>query len=112
MLRKDRLSPVVIYDDNMSTIPGSRFHKYYTNQACGLTQYYWLLYSQVIFDLEWESLSYSVSSHESVFSMDVLRCFNAEIVLGQLSFKQCADIYNFMHKYTQPPLPDRSSWLV
>ena len=99
MLRKDRPSPVVIYDDNMGTIPGSHFHKYCTNQACGLTQYYGYyttggISSQVIFDPEWETLPYFVSSRESVFSMDVLRRFNAEIILGQLSFKQCADVYN------------------
>ena len=117
MLRKNRPSPVVIYDDKMGTIPGSHFHKYCTNQACGLTQYYGYyttggISSQVIFDLEWETLPHFVSSHESVFSMDVLRRFNAEIILGQLSFKQCADVYNFVHKYTQPPLPDPSSRLV
>ena len=101
----------------MGTIPASHFHKYCINQACGLTQYngYYTtggLSSQVIFDLEWESLPYFVSSCESVFSMDVLRCFNAEIILGQLSFKQCVDAYNFVHKYAQPPLPDSSSRLV
>ena len=37
MLQKDRLSPVVIFDGNMGTIPCSRFHKYYTNQASRVT---------------------------------------------------------------------------
>ena len=109
MLWKDWPSPVVIYDNNMCMIPGSHFHKYCTNPACGLTQYnrYYTtggLSSKDIFDLEWESLPYFVSSRESVFSMDVRRQFNTEIILGQLSFKQCADVYNFGHKYAQPPL--------
>lgn len=114
VLRKDRPSPVVIYDDNIGTMPGSHFHKYCTNQACGLTQYYGYyttggLSSQVIFDPNWESLPYFVSSRESVFSMDALKRFSGEILLGQLSFKQCADVYNFLHKYTQQPLSHLSS---
>ena len=70
------------------------------------------LSSQVTFDLEWESLPYFVSSRESVFSMDMLSRFNAEIILGQLSFKQCADVYNFVQKYTQPPCTARSIFPV
>ena len=28
---------LVVYDDSMGMIPGSNFHKYCTNQPCGLT---------------------------------------------------------------------------
>ena len=50
-----------------------------------------------------------MSSKETAFSMDLLKRLDAEIVIGQLSYKQRADIYNhvlnsnsddqFYHKY-------------
>ena len=43
-------------------------------------------------------LPYIVSSIETAFSLPLLRRFNSEIVLGQVSFKQCAKVYNHMHQ--------------
>ena len=39
-LRKDRPSPVVVYDVVMGPLPGSHYHKYCTNRSCGFVQYY------------------------------------------------------------------------
>lgn len=104
MLRKDRPSSVFVYDKRMGTLPGSHFHKYCTNRSCTYVQYYGYYSSggesnQVYYNDNWESLPYFVSSRETVFSMTLLNQFNAEILFGQLSFKQCADIYNFLHNY-------------
>lgn len=104
-LRKDRPASIIVYDKDMGTLPGSHFHKCCTNQACGCTQYYGFYTtggssSEVIFNPDWASLPYFVSSRESVFSIELLKQFNAEIIIGQLSFKQCADVYNFLHEYT------------
>ena len=104
-LRKDRPSPVVIYHDDMGTIPGSHYHKYCTKPSCGFIQYYGYYtighgMSGVLFNTNWESLPYFVSSRETVLSMRLMQHFNANIVIGQLSFKQCADVYNFLHNYT------------
>ena len=104
-LRKERPSSVVIYDQQMGTIPGSHYHKTCTNRACSVTQFYGYTTagssSEVHFDRDWESLPYFVSSRESVFSMQLLRQFDSEILIGQMSFKQCADAYNYLHIYTQ-----------
>ena len=105
MLRKDRPSPVVVYHDDMGTIPGSHYHKYCTNPSCGFVQYYRYYtpghgVSGVVFNDDWESLTYSISSRETALSMRLLQRFDADIVIGQLSFKQCADVYNFLHNYT------------
>lgn len=105
LLRKDRPSPVVVYHDDMGTIPGSHYHKYCSNPACGFVQYYGYYtlghgMSGVLFNVNWESLEYFVSSRETVISMRLMHRFNADIVIGQLSFTQCADIYNFLHNYT------------
>ena len=40
-LRKDRPAPVVIYDDDMGTVPGTHFHKYCTSLSCAAL---WLLH--------------------------------------------------------------------
>ena len=98
-LRKDRPASVVVYDDNMGTIPGSHYHKVCTNRSCSYVQYYgyYTCGSTVHFNADWESLPYFVSSRETVFSITALKRFNSGILLGQLSFKQCADIYNHFH---------------
>lgn len=84
---------------------GSHFHKYCTNRSCGFTRYYGYYTTggsaaHVLYNHDWESLPYFVSSRETVFCMQLLRRVNAGILLGQQSFKQCADIYNFLHKYS------------
>jgi hypothetical protein len=103
-LREERPSSVVVYDE-MGTIPGLHYHKTCSNRACGTTQFYGYTTggnsSEVHFDPEWDSLPYFVSSRESVFSMQLLRQFHSEILIGQMSFKQCADAYNYLHLYTQ-----------
>lgn len=98
LLRKDRPAPLVIYDDRLGTVPGSHYHKYC---SCGFTQYYGYYTTggstEVHYNPNWESLPFFVSSRETAFSINLLKRFNAEILLGQLSFKQCADVYNYLH---------------
>lgn len=103
LLRKDRPSSVVIYDDIMGSLPGSHFHKYCTNPSCGCVQYYGYYTTrgsaQVFYNVDWESLPYFVSSRETVFSVKLLLRFHAEVIIGQQSFSQCAEVYNFLHNY-------------
>lgn len=103
-LRKDRTASVVIYDDSIGTIAGSHYHKACKNRTCGYTQYYGYYTlkgsTQVYANRDWECLPYFVSSRETVFSKLTMQRFETEILLGQLSFKQCAEIFNQMHKST------------
>ena len=105
LVRKDRPSPVIVYDDNLGSLHGSHYHKYCQNRSCSFTQYYGYYTLQrngsttVLYNSDWDSLDYFVSSRETVFSMTVLLKCKAEILIGQLSFKQCADLYNYIHKY-------------
>ena len=103
LVRKDRPASIVIYDDRMGTVHGTHFHKYCTNRACGCIHYYGYhtsvkasQCSQVIFENGWESLCYFVSSRETAFSLNLLKRFNSEILFGQMSFKQCAEVYNHL----------------
>jgi hypothetical protein len=104
-VRKDRPAKVTVYDDVMGSVPGTHFHKTCSNRACGMTQFYgYTTYGkspEVHFDADWESLPFFISSRESVFSMQQLRRFDSEIVIGHMSFKQCAESYNYLHCYTK-----------
>lgn len=101
LLRKDRPAQVIVYDYNNGSMPGSHYHKYCKNRSCGFTQYYGYYTnggsSNVYYNSDWMTLPYFVSSRETVFSMKLLEQFDGEIFIGQLSFKQCADLYNYLH---------------
>ena len=78
LVRKDRPASIVIYDDRMGTVHGTHFHKYCTNRACGHIHYYGYYTSgkasqcsKVIFEDDWESLRYFVSSRKTTFSLTV-----------------------------------------
>ena len=45
------------------------------------------------------SLPYFVSSQETGFEMSLLKKFDLELLIGQLSYKQKADIYNVYEGY-------------
>ena len=50
-------------------------------------------------DDDWGKLPYFVSTSKTGFSMVFLERFDAELLLGQVSYKQKSDIYNFYNKY-------------
>ena len=101
LLRKDRPAQVIVYDDTMGSVSGSHYHKYCKNRSCGFTQYYGYYTaggsSNVYYNSNWKSLFYFISSRETAFSMKLMEQFDAQIFIGQLSFKQCADLYNYLH---------------
>ena len=105
LLRKDRPAPMVLYDESQGTIPASHFHKNCSQRACTFTQYYGYYTTATVkscgalYNQDWESLPYFVASKETAFSTKLLRRLDAEIVIGQMSYKQRADIYNCVHDY-------------
>ena len=102
LVRKDRPSSIVVYDDYMGAVPGSHFHKYCPNRACGCTQFYgyYSVSGVNLFDPDWETLPYFVSSRETAFAVSLIKRFTSQILLGQMSFKQCADVYNHLHRFS------------
>lgn len=99
-VRKDRHSLVTIYDARLGSIPGAHFHKNCQNLNCRTIQYYgyYTAGGHVVFNSGWESLQYFSSSRDTFFSLDILQQADAHLLIGQLSFKQQADIYNYSHK--------------
>ena len=59
-LRKDRPASVVVYDENLGTVPGSHFHKICRNKLCGVTQYYGYLASSPVSFFSKKSLVHTV----------------------------------------------------
>lgn len=107
-LRKDRPASVVVYDENLGTVPGSHFHKICHNKRCGVTQYYGYYTighesSQVFYNAEWRDLRYFVSSSLTVFSMQMLKRIDSQVLIGQLSYKQIAKIFNHVHECYHNP---------
>ena len=51
----------------------------------------------MIYDPEWSLLSYIMSSRETAIAMEFLKRLDKEILIGQISYKQRADIYNAVH---------------
>ena len=99
-VRKDRHSSVTIYDARLGTIPGAHFHKIRQNLNCSVLQYYgyYTAEGNVVFNSGWESLQYFSSSRHTFFSLEILQQADAHVLIGHLSFKQKADIYNYSHK--------------
>ena len=97
-LRRDRPASITVYD-NLGPVPGSHFHKTFSNRTCNLKQYfgYYTIGSKTIFNANWRDLKYFVSSSLTTFSLSMLRRIDVEIVIGQLRYKQIADIFNQIH---------------
>ena len=102
-IRADRPSNVTVYDDNFGTMPGTHYTKYCRRRGCSFQQHYGYFScgdsSDVKFDDDWYTLSYFMSTRETAISMDMLQRLDKEILIGQVSYKQRAEIYNDVHGY-------------
>lgn len=101
-VRADRMSKVAIYDDSLGTISSTHYTKYCRKRGCSLQQHYGYYTegdaSKVKYDEDWYALSYFMSTRETAFSMNMLHRLDTEILIGQISYKQRADIYNDIHR--------------
>lgn len=74
-LRKDRHASVVVYDDSLGSVPGTHFHKTCTNKLCTMTQHYgyYTTGNSVLYNQNWSSLQYFVTSSLTAFSMNMVK---------------------------------------
>lgn len=101
-LRSDHSSRLTVYSSQFGSIPSKHYHKYCGKKGCKLLQYYGyttngdgcLHYSE-----NWSSLPYFISSQVTAFEMKFLNMYDTELLIGELSYKQKADIYNCYHGY-------------
>lgn len=107
LVRSDRPSFVTVYTDQMGTVPATHFRKYCQNnhKGCSFTQHYGFYMtgdnSILHFDSNWSKLPYFLCTAMTAFEVTFLDRFEVELFLGQITYKQKCDMYNFMHKYEQ-----------
>ena len=101
--RQDRAASAVIYHHNLGTIPAIHYTKYCRKKGCSYQQHYGYHSNAdsngIIYDSDCLSLPYFMSSRETAFDMELLNRFDVNILIGQISYRQAADIYNYYHGY-------------
>lgn len=101
-LRSDRPSRLTIYTESQGTVTATHYHKYCRNKGCKFVQYYGYHkpgngYS--CYNNNWISLPYFIPSQETGFEIAMLKKFDVELLIGQMSYHQKADIYNVANGY-------------
>lgn len=65
--------------------------------------------SVAYYDVDWMDHEYFVSTSEAAIEMNMLKKFDYELLLGQISYNQKAEIYNYSNGY--PVHPKKCSML-
>ena len=72
-------------------------------RGCNVTQFYGYFKEGekqgIIYDIDWKAHAYFLSSQETGFEMSMLRKFDVELLIGNISYKQKAEIYNVFNGY-------------
>ena len=99
-LRFDRPSHVAVYSETLGTVTGMHYHKTCKSRHCKVVQYYGYITdgskSGLKYDSDWADLPYFISSQETVFASLFLKKMDADLLIGQVSYRQKADIYNYI----------------
>ena len=105
LVRGDRPSFPVVYNEDIGTVLGTHFRKYCENQSkgCHFVQHYGFYTTDgidgIIYDDNYYTLPYFMSTSMTAFQTTILKGFTAQMLIGQLSYKQKAEIYNYCHGY-------------
>ena len=107
-IRSDRPSRMTIYTQSIGTVPATHFHKYCQNyhKGCHFVQFYGYYRSgsgEMYYNNSWMTLQYFILSQETGFEMKMLKNFDTELLIGQISYHQKAEIYNVTHGYDNKP---------
>ena len=96
-IRSDRSTAAIVYEHDLGKLSAIHYTKYCRKTGCSLQQlygYYSVDNKEVIYDNNALELPYFMCSRETGFSVSNLKRFDAECLLGQISYKQGAEIYN------------------
>lgn len=52
-----------------------------------------------MYDTDWQDNTYFISTQETGFELSMLQKFDVELLIGQVSYKQKATIYNITNGY-------------
>ena len=109
LVRGDRPSKITVYTETYGTVWGTHYRKFCSNfrKGCNFTQHYGYStdgnHSAYDYDLNWSTHQYFISTSETAFEINLLIKYDAEMLLGQISYSQKADIYNCHHGYPVQP---------
>jgi len=101
----DRPSFPMVYNEDTGTVQGTHFRKYCENQSkgCHFVQHYGFYSTDgidgIIYDDDYYTLPYFMSTSMTVFQGTILKHLTAQLLIGQISYKQKAEIYNYSHGY-------------
>ena len=115
LVRADRPSFPIVYTENYGTINSTHFRKYCQNHAigCHFTQHYEFamrgIESQIEYDADSLDLPYFLSSNMTGFQTSMLHHLTAEMLIGQMSYQQKADTYNYIHGYDHGMVKSKSA---
>ena len=99
----------MVYTESFGTVVGTHYHKFCQNfrKGCIFRQYYGYSsqgsQSLVYYDDECIEHEYFVSTSGMAFEMTMLKRFDVELLLGQISYSQKAEIYNYSNGYPVHP---------
>jgi Zn finger protein HypA/HybF involved in hydrogenase expression len=105
LLRSDRPSRVTIYTESEGTLLGSHYHKFCQNyrKGCSFTQYYGYCTtgekSVTTYEKDCDQLPYFISTSQTAFETELLKKFDVELLIGELSYQQKSNIYNYFNGY-------------
>ena len=108
-IKGDRASQLTVYTESLGTVIGTHYHKICQNfrKGCVFRQFYGYSsegsQSVTYYDSDWDSNDYFISSSETAFDLRMLRKFDAELLLGQVSYSQKSEIYNYSNGYPVQP---------
>lgn len=109
LIRNDRGSHIMVYTESFGTVVGTHYHKFCQKfwNGCSYRQYYGYSsqgsQSVVYYDEDWMDHEYFISTSETAIEMTMLKKFDCELLLGQISYNQKAEIYNYSNGYPVHP---------
>ena len=104
LIKADRPSKVTVYTDLFGTTNGTHYRKICRKfrAGCPFVQHYGHYCrggDLISYNEDFHSLEFFMSTRETAFEMALLRQLDAEVLIGQLSYKQRSEIYNVKHGY-------------
>ena len=109
---RDSIRKIVVSDDVHGTYIGCHYIKFCRNSTCKFRQYYGKHTTDVVelyYDQDWMDNDFFLSTQQTAFSMRLLRNFNSELLIGQISYNQKANIYNTIHGHNGRLMKTRSA---
>ena len=100
--KRESVGKVVVYDDQRGTYIGCHYIKFCRNRNCKFRQYYGKHTSDGVelhYDPDWMDNEFFLSTQQTAFKMGLLKNYDIELLIGQISYNQKANIYNAIHGY-------------